>query len=416
MDSIHIRGQNALFGETRIQGSKNAVLPVLAATLLIPDACMIENCPRISDVCHMKKLLTQIGCKVSRVGNTLMIDSRNASGDKMAGESVTGMRSSIMLLGAMLGRFSQAVIEYPGGCVIGKRPIDMHLRALTQMGVEICEEDGLLYAKASKLQGASIKLPFASVGATENVILAAVAANGITVIQNAAREPEIVTLCEFLKKAGAVIEGVGGRTLLIQGGMPLHGISFRIPADRIVAGTYLLSVLGCGGHIFLEEAPVGQMKGMINVAAMLGAEMTVVKEGLSVLAKPVKEPLPYIKTDVFPGFPTDLQSPLMAVLSKANGVSVIEETIFEDRFRMVQELIKMGANITIEGKSAVIVGVDTLTGCEVIAKELRGGAGLVLAGCMAEGETVVKNRHFIERGYEDICRDYQNLGVNIYTG
>lgn len=416
LDSIYIRGGNALFGETRIQGSKNAVLPVMAATLLIRDTCMIENCPRISDVCHMQKLLTRIGCKISRTGKTLIIDARTASGDKMAGESVTGMRSSIMLLGAMLGRFGQAVMEYPGGCVIGKRPIDMHLHALSQMGVEIREEEGLLYAEVLKLRGAAVKLPFASVGATENLILAAVAANGITVIQNAAREPEIVTLCEFLKKAGAVIEGIGGRTLLIQGGAPLHGVSFRIPADRIVAGTYLLSALGCGGHIFLEDAPVEQMNGVMKVASALGAEMTVVKEGLSVLSEPVSEPVSYVKTEVFPGFPTDLQSPLMAVLSVAQGMSIIEETIFEDRFRMADELVNMGANIRIEDKCAVIIGVEKLRGCEVSAEELRGGAGLVLAGCMAEGETIVRNRHFIERGYEDICRDYQNLGVNIYTG
>ncbi len=416
MDSIHIRGGNTLFGETRIQGSKNAVLPVMAAALLIQDTCVIENCPRISDVCHMQKLLTGIGCKVSRTGRDLIIDAKCVSEDKMAGESVTGMRSSIMLLGAMLGRFGQATMEYPGGCVIGKRPIDMHLEALAQMGVKITKEEDLFHATVKELQGAVIRLPFASVGATENVILAAVAAKGVTVLQNAAREPEIVALCSFLKKAGAIIEGIGGTTLLIQGGIPLRGVRFRIPADRIVAGTYLLSVLGCGGHIFLEDAPIAQMRGVMKVAEMMGAEMTEVKEGLSVMARPVRMPIPYLKTEVFPGFPTDLQSPLMAVLSMAEGVSVIEETIFEDRFGMAQELLKMGADIKAEGKRATITGVLELRGCEVHARELRGGAGLVLAGCMAEGETVVRNRHFIERGYEDICRDYQNLGVNIYTG
>lgn len=416
LDSIHIRGGNALFGEARIQGSKNAVLPVMAATLLIQDVCVIENCPRISDVCHMQKLLTRMGCKVSRTGKDLVIDAKSVSEDKMAGESVTGMRSSIMLLGAMLGRFGRATMEYPGGCVIGKRPIDMHLQALSRMGVEIIHEEGLFHAKAKELQGTVIRLPFASVGATENVILAAVAAKGVTVLQNAAREPEIVTLCEFLQKAGAVIEGIGGTTLIIPGGIPLCGVRFRIPADRIVAGTYLLSALGCGGHIFLEDAPVEQMRGVMKVAAMMGAEMTEVKEGLSVMAKPARMPIPYIKTEVYPGFPTDLQSPLMTVLTRAEGVSMIEETIFEDRFRVARELIKMGADIRTENKHAIITGVRKLKGCEVCATELRGGAGLVLAGCMAEGETVVRNRHFIERGYEDICRDYQNLGVNIYTG
>lgn len=415
MDSIHIRGGNALFGETQIQGSKNAVLPVMAAALLTEDICVIENCPRISDVYHMQKLLEQIGCKVRRTGRSLMIDAREVSEDCMSGESVTGMRSSVMLLGAMLGRIGQVTIAYPGGCVIGKRPIDMHLDALTKMGVSIEENGSMFTAKAKKLEGTVITLPFASVGATENVILAAVKANGITVLENAAREPEIVTLCRFLQKAGAVIEGVGERLIMIKGGEKLHGIEFKIPGDRIVAGTYLLSAMGTGGHIFLKDAPVEQMQGVMKVASLLGAEMEISEEGLSVLMSPSKRPVPYIKTEIYPGFPTDLQSPLMAVLAVAEGVSVIEETIFEDRFKMAEELKQMGAQIRIDGKQAFITGVPKLIGCEVFAQELRGGAGLVLAGCMAEGETIVKNRHFIERGYEDICRDYQNLGVNIYT-
>ena len=238
----------------------------------------------------------------------------------------------------------------------------------------------------------------------------------MTVLKNAAREPEIVTLCQFLQKAGAVIEGVGTTVLIIQGGNPLHGVQFRVPADRIVAGTYLLSVLGVGGHIFLRDAPAGQMRSMLSIAAGLGAEITVSDEGLSVLSGKNRKPLSYLKTEVFPGFPTDLQSPLMAVLTTAKGNSVLEETIFEDRFLIVDELRKMGADIQIEDRKAMIRGVSILHGCEVTAKELRGGAGLVIAGCMAEGETIVRNRHFIERGYEDICRDFQNLGVKIVTG
>ena len=415
MDAIRIRGGNALFGETKIQGSKNAVLPVMAAALLIEDISIIENCPRITDVLHMQKLLTRIGCKVSRADRTLMIDARHVSRDKMAGESVTGMRSSLMLLGAMLGRFHEVTMEYPGGCVIGKRPIDIHLSALQKMGVIIRKEDGTFTAWAKELTGSVITLPFPSVGATENVILTAVRAKGITVLQNAAKEPEITVLCNFLKKAGALIEGAGGPVLIIQGGNKLHGVQFKVPADRIVAGTYLLSVLGTGGHIFLRDAPVTQMRSLLQIAAEMGAEVTVSGEGLSVIASPEKKALPYVKTDVYPGFPTDLQSPLMAVLSAASGISVIEETIFEDRFRMALELTKMGAEILTDGRKAVITGVDRLRGCEVSASELRGGAGLVIAGCMAEGETIVRNRHFIERGYEDICRDYQDLGVNIVT-
>lgn len=203
---------------------------------------------------------------------------------------------------------------------------------------------------------------------------------------------------------------------MIQGGAPLHGIQFEVPADRIVAGTYLFSVLGTGGHIFLQKAPIVHMRGMLKIAVEMGAEITASKEGLSVIAEPQRKAVPYLKTDVYPGFPTDMQSPLMAVLTTASGVSMLEETIFEDRFRMVEELLKMGADIRVEETKAVITGVEKLKGCEVFARELRGGAGLVIAGCMAEGETIVRNKHFIERGYEDICRDYQNLGVNIVTG
>lgn len=417
MDAIHIRGGNALFGETKIQGSKNAVLPVMAAALLTQDVCIIENCPHISDVQHMQQLLKSIGCKVDLTDHTLTIDARNVSEDTMAGESVTGMRSSIMLLGAMLGRVGEVTMDYPGGCVIGERPIDLHLNALRRMGVSVYEREGSFTARAKYLEGAVLRLPVSSVGATENIILAAVMAKGVTVLQNAAKEPEIVTLCEFLTEAGAVIEGIGGAVLIIQGGHTLHGIRFRIPSDRIVAGTYLMSVLGAGGHIFLEDAPVAQMRNMLKVAEDIGAEISISREGLMIIADENKRAIPYLKTEVYPGFPTDMQSILMAALTTAQGISVIEETIFENRFRIVSQLRKMGASIEQQGKrQAVIVGVDSLLGCEVTAEELRGGAALVIAGCMALGETIVKNRHFIERGYEDICRDYQNLGVNIYTG
>ncbi|NBH27179.1 UDP-N-acetylglucosamine 1-carboxyvinyltransferase [Lachnospiraceae bacterium] len=418
MDAIHIRGGNALFGETKIQGSKNAVLPVMAAALLIQDVCIIENCPRISDVYHMQQLLESIGCRVGWAESTLTIDARNISHDTMSGDNVTGMRSSITLLGAMLGRTGEVTMAYPGGCVIGERPIDMHLNALRKMGVAIYEKEGCFTARTEKkMEGTVIRFPISSVGATENVILAGVMAKGVTVLQNAAKEPEIVTLCEFLRDAGAVIEGIGGSVLIIQGGHGLHGIKFRIPADRIVAGTYLFSVIGTGGNIFLEDAPTAQMRSMIQAAEEIGAQIHVTSEGIHVIADEHRRAVPYLKTEIYPGFPTDMQSPLMAVLTTAQGVSVIEEAIFEDRFHIIGQLEKMGACIEQQGKrQAVVIGVDSLLGCEVTARELRGGAGLVIAGCMALGETVVKNRHFIERGYEDICRDYRNLGADIRTG
>lgn len=226
------------------------MLPIMAAALLIEDVCVIENCPRISDVQHMKQLLEGIGCRVNFTNSAITIDARNISDDTMSGESVTGMRSSIMLLGAMLGRVGEVTMAYPGGCVIGERPIDLHLNALRRMGVSVYEKEGGFTARVKSLEGTVLRLPVSSVGATENIILAAVKARGVTVLQNAAKEPEIVTLCEFLREAGAVIEGIGGSVLIIQGGHELHGIRFKTPPDRIVAGTYLMSVLGAGGHIF----------------------------------------------------------------------------------------------------------------------------------------------------------------------
>lgn len=422
VDAIHIRGGNALFGETTIQGSKNAVLPIMAAALLIRDLCVIENCPRIQDVEHMKNLLQLLGCKVNRNNRALTIDASGLTDiqvpqNAIRNENVTCMRSSIMLLGAMLGRIGEVSLAYPGGCVIGERPIDLHIRSLKKMGVEFYEEEGYFRAYTRGLKGAAIRLPVASVGATENVILAAVKAKGVTVLQNAAREPEITSLCEFLTKAGAVIEGIGTDTLLIKGQEELHGITYRVPADRIVAGTYLFSVLGTGGHVFLRDAPVQHMHAVLKKAVELGARLSVSKDGISVMADPVQNAVPYTKTEVYPGFPTDMQSPLMAVLTKASGLSLIEETIFENRFQVVPQLRSMGADIELLSEhKALIHGVPKLYGCKVDAMELRGGASLIIAGCMADGETVIGNRHFIERGYEDVCRDYRNLGVNIYIG
>lgn len=422
MDAIHIRGGNALFGETKIQGSKNAVLPIMAAALLLDDKCVIENCPRILDVEHMNNLLVSLGCRIRRGNRVIEIDASHLSLSEMEdnairNENVTCMRSSIMLLGAMLGRVGEVSLAYPGGCVIGERPIDLHMKALQRMGVEFYEEQGYFRAYVKELRGAVIKLPVASVGATENVILAAVKAKGVTVLQNAAMEPEITSLCEFLVKAGAKIEGIGGNTLIIKGEAHLHGVAYRVPADRIVAGTYLFSVLGTGGHIFLRDAPIQHMKSMLQKASSLGAKIALSKDGISVMAENEIAAVPYTKTEIFPGFPTDMQSPLMAVLTKAKGVSIIEETIFENRFQVAEELRKMGADIELLGThKAMITGVSKLYGCPVEARELRGGAALIIAGCMAEGETIISNKHFIERGYEDVCRDYQNLGVNIYIG
>lgn len=416
MDSIHIYGGNILKGETKIQGSKNAVLPIMAGSLLVKGVCVIKNCPRIADVYLMQNLLQELGCYVTWAGNTLTVNAAHVNENRMSGESVTRMRSSVMLLGAMLGRIGEVVMAYPGGCVIGKRPINLHLTSLRQMGVEITEEDQFFTAKAGRLKAMDYRLPFPSVGATENILLAAVLAEGTTTIGNAAKEPEITALCEFLTAAGADIEGIGTQRLVIRGVTQLHEAKYTVPSDRIVAGTYLTAAMAAGGSIFLEEAPVGHLQALFQAAEQMGCSVTVNPEGVGIDVIRRLRGLPYLKTEVYDGFPTDLQSPVMAAMAVAEGESVIEENIFENRFRIVEELRRMGADIHTDKNKAYVSGVNSLRGAVVEAEELRGGAALVVAGLAAEGKTIIKNRHFIERGYEDICRDLRNLGADINIG
>lgn len=414
MDSIHVCGGHPLNGECVIQGSKNAVLPVLAATVLIPGISVIHGCPRIADVFYMGKLLTSIGCLVRWEENTLIVDAGGITKASLPAEYVTRMRSSVIMMGAVLGRLGEAKLAYPGGCVIGERPIDMHLAALTQMGVTLTEKDDVLTAQAENLTGSEITLPFPSVGATENVLLAAVLAKGVTHIKNAAKEPEIKALCEFLKKAGARIqEGPGKNSLFVEGVASLKGCVYQVPADRIVAGTYLFSCMAAGGEIFLKKAPAEQLQEVLTLLQRMGGEVREETAGIFLKSKGRPKAVPYVKTEVYPGFPTDLQSPLLAALSLSAGESVIEEAIFENRFKIVEELNRMGADITVTKNRALIRGKDRLQGTLVTARELRGGAALVLAGLAAQGITQVQGRHFIDRGYEDIQKDLRCLGGRI---
>lgn len=416
MDSIHIYGGNFLKGETKIQGSKNAVLPILAASLLVRGVSVIKNCPRIADVYHMQNLLQELGCYVSWAGNTVTVNAAHVSDNRMSGESVTRMRSSIMLLGAMLGRLGEVAMAYPGGCVIGKRPIDIHLKALRGMGVEIEEQEQMFTARANGLKGMEYTLPFPSVGATENVILAAVLAEGVTVLSNAAREPEITALCEFLRAAGADIEGEGSDRLIIRGVKELWETGYTVPADRIVAGTYLIAAMAAGGSVFLEQAPAEHMEALLSVAEAMGSNVAATEEGIGIDTLRRLKAYPLLKTAVYDGFPTDLQSPVMAAMAVAEGDSIVEENIFENRFRIVHDLNRMGADVETVGNRAYIHGVTGLIGTDVEAEELRGGAALVVAGLAAQGKTVIKNRHFIERGYENICKDLRNLGADMSIG
>lgn len=411
MDAIQIYGGNCLKGQVKIQGSKNAALPILAATLLINGVCTIENCPMISDVYHMLRLMESLCCTIERDGHTVRVDASAVSRCDMPSDSVGVMRSSIMLLGALLARTGSVSMQYPGGCVIGRRPIDLHLKGLRKMGVVIQEREDGFDAETKELTGAIHRLPFVSVGATENLILASVLAKGDTVIENAAREPEITALCAFLQKAGADIEGIGTKTLCIRGVEKLHEVTYRVPADRIVAGTYLAACLCCGGEIFLKEAPCTQMKAVCAAAASMGAEIEESEEGLFAVCLERRVMPPGLVTECYPGFPTDLQSAFLAAMTLADGEGVLEETIFENRFRIVPQLQQMGAKIQCQNNCVYVSGVERLHGADLVAEELRGGAALVLAGSAAEGRSVIKNCHFIKRGYEDICQDMRSLGV-----
>ena len=414
MDSIRIQGGVALQGKVRIQGSKNAALPILAATLLTGESSLIKNCPRIADVYAMVSLLKDIGCNVNWQENGICIDSSSVSSEEIGTEAVTGMRSSLCLLGALIGRCGQVVMEHPGGCVIGQRPIDLHLAALQQMGVEFREEDGRLKAAAGRLCGAHIRLPFPSVGATENVVLAAVLAEGDTVLDGAALEPEITALCRYLQCCGAEIDGIGTGRLMIRGGRRLYGTDFSVPADRIVAGTYLFGCIGAGGSVLLEDAPWEEMGAVLELAQCMGGRLYTSREGIYVQAPGRPRAVECIRTEPYPGFPTDLQSVVLAVAALADGESLIRETIFENRFRVVDELRRMGAKIEEQDGNMVLVrGIKQLQGACVEARELRGGAALVVAGLMAQNETTVTGCKFIYRGYENICRDFRELGARI---
>lgn len=412
---IRIKGGYSLHGKVRVQGSKNASLPILAATLLIPGRCVLHNCPQITDVLYMQKLLESAGCKVTRKQGTVEVDAREIEEYRLPGSYVSCMRSSIILMGALLGRLGRVGIDYPGGCVIGERPIDLHFMALTKLGADFKTEGNYIYASATRLKGTEITFPFPSVGATQNAILAAVTAEGETVIHNAAREPEVTELCSFLKLAGAEMEGIGTNRIIINGVNALHEVTYRMIPDRIVAGTYLFGTMAAGGRIVLEEAPLSQMKSVLDVLEQMGGQIDVCSDGqeISLQAPENTHNLPFVETDVYPAFPTDLQSPLLAAACVSQGTLTLREKIFSNRFKIIEELQRMGADIERRQDCAVIHGGTRLVGRNVIARELRGGAALLIAGLAAEGITTVTDTCYIRRGYEDVVGDLACLGADI---
>jgi len=402
LTSIRIEGGVPLNGTVCIQGSKNAVLPMMAAALLHEGTTVLDNCPRITDVFCMEEILNSLGVRTSWKGNRITIDCSSVRRAHVASNMANCMRSSIILMGSMLGRKGRISIAYPGGCIIGKRPIDIHIHTLQQMGVYIEECGGVLKASAEQLKGAEIHFPKSSVGATENALLAATLAEGMTILHNSSYEPEIIHLCGLLVAMGADITGIGTRTLVIRGKQTLHDTEYTVPADRIAAGTYLYAGAITRGKVTLINAPIDELKATLEVYEKMGGQYEVNSGKLVSNSNSVSEAISFVETSEYPGFPTDMQSVLMAVMTTLSGSGQIRESIFEDRYKIVPHLNQMGANILLDGRDALITGGSRLTGRHIFAEELRGGAALILAGLAARGTTVIDNPHFIDRGYEDI--------------
>lgn len=413
MSSLLINGGNRLDGEFALQGAKNAVLPILAATVLNGGKNVIYNCPELSDVLSTVEVLENLGCSVTRRKNVLYVDSSDMNCHTIPEFLMRKMRSSIIFLGAIIARCRNACVSMPGGCEIGGRPIDLHLKALKSLGIKISESHGYINCTADRLTGADIHLDFPSVGATENIMLAASMADGITTIENAAREPEIVDLQNFLNKMGAKINGGGGNVIRIDGVKKLSGVEHTIIPDRIAAGTYLICAAITGGQLILNETDCSHMGAILNLLSDTGCRIYREKSRIILVGNGRPHAISSVKTMPYPGFPTDIQSPFMALASVSDGTSIFIENIFENRFQHADELVRMGADIRIDGRCAVVVGADRLTGASVVAKDLRGGAALVAAALAADGKTTVENVNFIDRGYEHIEKYLSMCGADI---
>lgn len=414
MKSFVINGGKRLTGEIKIHGSKNSVLPILAASFLVNGKSVIHNCPMLSDVDAALKILMHLGCKVEREGHTVIIDSQNVSSSEIPDGLMREMRSSVIFLGAILGRTYKAELSTPGGCEIGLRPIDMHISAMKQLGAELSEEHGRLkFSVLDRLKGTKIVLPFPSVGATENIIIASCMAKGTTVISNAAREPEITDLADFLNSCGAKIHSAGDSTVVIEGVDSLHGTTHTVIPDRIAASTYLLAAAATGGKICIKEIVSSHIGALIPILKESGCDVTTNGSWICLSAPKRLNRVKTVRTMPYPGFPTDVQAPLTAMLSVADGTSVMIENIFECRYKHVSELIRLGAKISVEGRTAVIEGVPRLTGASVVAPDLRGGFALIVAGLAAVGETTITGIEHIDRGYETPEILLSELGAEI---
>lgn len=413
MCKLIVEGGVPLLGEIRVQGAKNAVLPILAATVMASEKCVLHNCPRLRDVEKTDLVLQRLGCSVERFGSTVTVDPNGFCTCEICDDLMREMRSSIIFLGAIITRCGEARVSMPGGCPIGLRPIDLHLKALSQLGVNIREEHGYIICTAKKLVGTDIHLDFPSVGATENIMLCAVCAEGTTTISNAAREPEIADLARFLNAMGAKVSGAGSSFITVKGVKKLGGAEYSVMPDRIVAATYLAAAAATDGEIFLTDADPLSMGAMLHVLKEMGAKVNVGKDTIHLKSRGRLKNLPMLRTMPYPGFPTDIQSPFMAMAATADGIGIFVENIFENRFRHVDELVRMGADIKVEGRSAVVKGVKNLYGSKVVASELRGGASLVIAALCAYGESEIGGVEFIDRGYEKIEENLKLCNADI---
>lgn len=412
MSSYIIEGGHKLEGTVKISGSKNSALPIIAATLLNAGKTTLYNVPNIQDTQMMYKILETLGAKIEKKNGKIKIDTSKIEKFEIPPELMHKMRSSVILAGALIGRYQKATFSYPGGCDIGSRPIDLHLKSFEKLGIQVNQNHGNIECNAEKIKGEKIDLDFPSVGATENAILASILAEGTTIITNAAREPEIIDLQNFLNKMGAKIVGAGTDEIQIEGVKKLKDISYNIMPDRIETGSFLCFAAATKGNIILENANATHITPIISKLEEAECKIETSKNKIKIIA-PKKLKAIDIKTMPYPGFPTDMQSVFASMLTIAKGTSIIVENIFENRYKYTQELNKMGAKITVEGKSAIIRGTRKLYGADVKATDLRGGAALVLAGLIAKGKTQVEDIEYILRGYEKLDYKLQNLGANI---
>ncbi len=413
MQSFFICGGNKLMGELEVQTSKNAVLPILAGCILCDKDVVLHKFPKFEDTLTMLKILESLGARTYIYENDVKIECESITNHEIPVDLASKIRSSIFSLGAILSRFKKAKVPYPGGCAIGARPIDLHIKGLKQLGAKIIDKHGFLYCDGSNMKSGVVNIDFPSVGATENIILASVFLKGRTKIINCAKEPEIVDLANFLNSMGAKIHGAGDSIIEIEGVEKLDGGEYTPITDRIIAGTYILATLICGGDVTLKNINTEHIQSLMHNLKNNCCKMIVKGDTLRVVANKRPKAISKIETQPYPGFPTDLQPQIMSMLSIARGTSVVVENLFESRFKHVGELKKLGADILVNDKTAIIKGKSMLYGANVTCQDLRGGAGLVLAGLVAKGYTTVDDVFHIDRGYYHMEKDLQQLGANI---